>query len=107
MRFFSGRAGIVLSVAATAFSACASHPPVSESPRQVKVDANNAAEVQKAGYRIVNKNGQTLYCTKELQTGSHVQSTTTCLTQKEWDNLREDNRRALQMAPSTLPAPRN
>ena len=40
-------------------------------------------EAVEKGYRVVSEDGQTLYCRKELKTGSRVQSTLTCLTQDQ------------------------
>jgi Na+-transporting methylmalonyl-CoA/oxaloacetate decarboxylase gamma subunit len=33
------------------------------------------------GYKVVNEDGQTLYCRKELKTGSRVRSNLVCLTE--------------------------
>jgi hypothetical protein len=94
-------------LAVAAMSGCAGHPqqPVASAPRaiasapptagqtaasadaktvrQVPVDASNAADVQAAGYKIVNKDGEKLYCRKDPITGSRVQFQTTCLTAQE------------------------
>lgn len=35
----------------------------------------------KQGYKVVNEDGQTLYCRKELKTGSRVRSNLVCLTE--------------------------
>jgi hypothetical protein len=35
----------------------------------------------KKGYKVVNEDGQTLYCRKELKTGSRVRSNLVCLTE--------------------------
>jgi hypothetical protein len=51
--------------------------------RQVPVDASNVAEVQKAGYKVVNKNGDKLYCRTDPITGSRTQTRTQCLTEQE------------------------
>ena len=51
--------------------------------RQVPVNASNAADVQAAGYKIVNKDGEQLYCRKDAITGSRVEFQTTCLTAQE------------------------
>jgi len=56
------------------------------------VDASNVTEAQAAGYRIVNKNGETLYCRKTFLTGSRPKSTTSCLTAAQWTELSEQSR---------------
>ena len=70
-------------LAATILVGCASHPAPVAAPRQVKVDATNVADVQHAGYKIVDKDGQKLYCRRDLVTGSRVKFNTTCLTEEE------------------------
>jgi hypothetical protein len=66
---------------------CAAQPAPTSLPvtRQVKVDASNVVEVQKAGYKLVNKDGEPLYCRTDFVTGSHVQTRTQCLTPAELD----------------------
>jgi hypothetical protein len=82
--------GLVIVVGTTVLlSGCAtkSEPPVT---RQVKVNASNVEAVQKAGYKLVNKDGQKLYCRTDLITGSHVRTKTTCLTEQElYDQMTE------------------
>jgi hypothetical protein len=58
--------------------------------RQVPVTLANVAEVQRAGYKIVNKNGEKLYCRTDPITGSRVQTHTQCLTEQElYDQINE------------------
>jgi len=85
-------------------AACAGKPP-HELPveRQVAVDSSNIVEVQKAGYKIVTKDGQKLYCKRELNTGSHLRYTTTCLTQEEWTAMSEASRRGVEAMSRTRP----
>ena len=73
--------------------------------KQVKVDSTNVAEAQAAGYKIVNQNGKTLYCSKELQTGSHVRTRTQCLTEKEWAQARDSARASVQDMSRRVQAP--
>ena len=73
--------------AATAGTAATTKGPVT---RQVKVDASNVAEVQRAGYKVVNKDGEKLYCRTDPITGSRVQTHTQCLTEQElYDQINE------------------
>ncbi len=84
-------------LAASVLLGCAAQKPAAPPvTKQVKVDASNVAEAQAAGYKIVNEHGTTLYCSKELQTGSHVRYRTQCLTEKEWEQARESARASVQ-----------
>jgi len=94
-----------LTLAALALASCAGNaskePPVE---RQVKVDASNIVEAQQAGYKVVDKDGQKLYCKRDLNTGSHVRYTTSCLTEEEWTATREASRRSVEsMSRQRLP----
>ena len=71
-------------------------PVTQEETRQVKLDKSNIAEAQAAGYKIVDKEGKRLLCRKELQTGSHVQYKTSCLTEQEWFVLEQSSRETVQ-----------
>jgi hypothetical protein len=65
------------------------------------IDATNLVEAQKAGYKIVNENGQQLFCRRETVTGTRLQHRTTCLTAQQ---LTEMNAKAAEaMRGSPLP----
>jgi hypothetical protein len=66
--------------------------------RQVPVDASNVAEVQRAGYKIVNKEGQKLYCRTDPITGSRLQTRTTCLTEQELYDQIHETQNAMSLA---------
>jgi hypothetical protein len=55
----------------------------SESTHTVKVDTTNIVAVQKAGYKLVTKDGVPLYCRTDTLTGSRISTRTTCLTEQE------------------------
>jgi hypothetical protein len=59
-------------------------------------DVVDPVALKKAGYKIVNENGQTLYCRKDISTGSHLKKTTTCLTERELAQLRDSTRREVE-----------
>lgn len=70
-------------------TACVSPPPIgrpatagSLAPANEEEETRLAVEeaVEK-GYKIYTERGQTLYCRKDLKTGSRVQSNLTCLTE--------------------------
>ena len=80
-------AGQPVAVAAPAAATATAKGPAT---RQVKVDASNVAEVQRAGYKVVNKDGEKLYCRTDPITGSRVQTHTQCLTEQElYDQINE------------------
>ena len=69
---------------------CASQPTTAPGPAGSLAPASQEDEVRLAveeavakGYRVVNDDGQTLYCRKDVKTGSRVQSTLTCLTRDQ------------------------
>ncbi len=68
---------------------CASKAGGAVVDREVPLDASNMVAAQKAGYRMVNENGQTLYCKRRPKTGSHLRQETQCLTEEEWRDMQE------------------
>jgi hypothetical protein len=92
-------AGVLLGCAA------APKPAVPAVTKEVKLDSSNIAEAQAAGYKVVNENGKSLLCRKELLTGSHVRYKTSCLTAQEWEQLAKDNRESVQNMSHRVPPP--
>ena len=93
----------VLLTAAGCASTDSQSPPAT---RQVPVDAKNVADVQRAGYKVVNRDGEKLYCRRELETGSHLNYQTTCLTEQQLNDQNGDAQQELeriQQHPSHLP----
>lgn len=82
---------------------CASTTPPVE--REVPIDATNIVPAQKAGYKMVNKDGQKLYCKRTLNTGSHLRYTTTCLSEAEWRQLQDTSRQSVEAMRRTAPPP--
>ena len=70
--------------------------PDPDSGEEAKAKAVDPVALKKAGYRIVNENGQTLYCRQDMSTGSHVKKTTTCLTERELQQLKDSTRREVE-----------
>lgn len=80
-------------------SACANQPPGATSAITAPTDHRNAGSLASAseeeevrlavqeavekGYKVVAEDGQTLYCRKDMKTGSRVKSTLTCLTKDQ------------------------
>jgi hypothetical protein len=71
-------------------AACASPPPTAPATAGSLAPASEEAEILAAvqeavdkGYKVVTENGETLYCRRDLKTGSRVQSNLTCLTRHQ------------------------
>ncbi len=63
------------------------------------------ASAAERGYKVIEKNGEKLYCSKRLATGSHLKQQQTCLTQKELDELKDATKRGLQNISHQAPPP--
>ncbi|MDY6944575.1 MAG: hypothetical protein SXG53_02560 [Pseudomonadota bacterium] len=74
----------------------ATSAPAVSSPLEAELDADKIMAAQRAGYQIKNENGQTLLCRRDRQTGSHTRYRTSCLTAREWEQLRSDNEQQLK-----------
>jgi hypothetical protein len=61
--------------------------------------------LKKAGYKLVNENGQELYCREDLKTGSHLKKTRTCLTERELAALQDNTRREIEYMRTRQPPP--
>jgi len=82
---------------------CASKPPAStpeSTPTQEshteKLNATNVVAAQYAGYKLVNRNGEKLYCRRDATTGSRVEYQTRCLTEEEMRQQQSVNRRDME-----------
>lgn len=62
------------------------------------VDEKRLAEAKKAGYSIVNTNGELLYCRTDVKVGTHIRrnTDTVCLTAQEMNALHEQSRQTLE-----------
>lgn len=58
-------------------------------------DEQRLSEAKKAGFKLVNTNGELLFCRTDPKIGSHVQKETTCLTAKQLDDLHDQTRLGL------------
>ena len=59
--------------------------------------AASAAEPlpRKAGYRVVNKDGKQVYCTKDVATGSRITTVTECFTPEQLERRSREARQAV------------
>ncbi len=63
------------------------------------------ADAKKAGYRIVDRDGTTMYCRTRMKTGSRVQKETECLTEAELEMVGDASRRGLADMARQRPPP--
>jgi hypothetical protein len=76
----------------------------------VNTDAKSLAEAKRAGYKLVNTNGEELYCRTDFKTGSHVQRETKCLTALQILDVHDRTAQGLNqlgVVPPTVPAGHN
>jgi hypothetical protein len=90
------RAPIVVIVCGVVMAACVGTPPPSRVAAARKAEASQVADMQRFGYTIKDKNGQKLYCQKEVKTGSHLQTTTACLTEAQWMRVNLESQSRLE-----------
>ena len=81
---------LALASVALLLAACASPPPTVTATAGSLAPATEEEEIRLAvqeavdkGYKVVTEHGETLYCRKDLKTGSRVQSNLTCLTKDQ------------------------
>lgn len=106
-----------------ALSACSGSPPTNESakaPAPVspaeaataaqasgndpqKLSADRIMQLQREGYKLVNRDGQTYYCRTEAKTGSHLARDTVCMTEQEIIALRDQTKQGLGRVTRELP----
>jgi hypothetical protein len=99
------RTTLILSILALAACASPSPSPAPET-RQVRIDNSNVEDVQRAGYKIVNKDGEKLFCRTDAITGSRVQTHTTCLTEREMLQQNEATRQSMEPLHNLTQGPR-
>lgn len=86
------------STAAPAAPAAAPHVvPVSQ------LSAEEIVNLKRLGYKLVDENGETLYCHTDTKLGSRLQHDNTCLTEREMIALREETQRRLQYITTQVP----
>jgi hypothetical protein len=62
------------------------------------LDPKLLAEAKKAGYSLVNTNGEVLYCRSDVKLGTHIRKNTdtVCLTAQEIIAMHEQTRQSLE-----------
>jgi hypothetical protein len=107
----------ILLVTFGVFAGCAGNPqpkeatPPKEMPKPVATatiadpTAEKILSLQRQGYKIVNRDGQILYCRTEKKTGTQIARETVCMTEKEADALRDLTQRRLDEFVRQRPPP--
>jgi PBP1b-binding outer membrane lipoprotein LpoB len=93
---------ILISVAAVLISGCASQPtapPTLSSPAAAAptadIEAQRAAQARNLNLKVVNKDGQQLFCRSNYMTTSRIQRDTTCYTADQLDRMEGQQQREL------------
>jgi hypothetical protein len=64
-----------------------------------RADEKRIADAKKQGYKLVNTNGEELFCRTDPIIGSRVQKETTCMTARQLDDMHEQTRLGLSKLP--------
>jgi hypothetical protein len=86
-------------------SAAAGQAIPSSVAKQAHLSGADIVALQHAGYKIVNQNGQTMYCNTDPRTGSRIAKDNICMTEQEMVALREETQRRLQNMTMQVPPP--
>lgn len=81
--------------------ATASGAPAATPDKFATIDGTNIVEAQKAGYKVVNDNGQNLFCKRDLVTGTRLKYRTTCLTAAQLQEVAAKGRESV--TPAQIP----
>jgi hypothetical protein len=64
-----------------------------------ELDSKEMIAMQRRGYKLINENGQALFCRSEFKTGSHLEKVTTCMTAQEIRRIRDATRKVIEQIP--------
>lgn len=67
-------------IIAVTVAGCATQPPTKEAA--ARRHAANIAAAEDAGYKLISKNDQTIFCPTQASLGSHI---AVCLTETQWE----------------------
>jgi hypothetical protein len=93
---------------AVALAGCATAPPPAPKVAYVATDqaeARTLAEARKAGYKIVDEGGKTLYCRSQPKLGTRIQTETICLSREEMLAAREAQQSGFENMKKVLAPP--
>ena len=69
------------------------------------IDGQKLVALEHAGYTLVNKNGQTLYCEINAKTGTRIARDPVCLTEAQLQQLRERTQQSVGNITRMVPPP--
>jgi hypothetical protein len=81
----------LLLLTAVLVAGCASQPTNQYAGQTT--DAGRLALAKNLNLKLVDKDGQKLYCRSDYETGSHIQRDTTCFTAEQLDKLQARTQR--------------
>lgn len=99
-----------LALACALFAACASQSPaptpaapatkvvalpISDAPINGKLTPEKLMQLQREGYKIVDRDGEQYFCRTEKKTGSQIARDTVCMTAEEVESLRDMTQRRM------------
>lgn len=98
---------VLIPIVVTLLAGCAQTSSTLPEPATSYVAAETPApvtlaEAQKLGYKIVNEDGQRLYCRETPRLGSHVKKDRICLTEAEMYEARNSNQRQFEDMKKTI-----
>ena len=70
-----------------------------------QLTAEEIVGLKRLGYKLVDSNGETLYCSTDIKLGSRLQHDNVCMTEREMIALREETQRRLQYITTQIPPP--
>jgi hypothetical protein len=112
----------VLALLCAVFAGCAAQPTPSSKPVAAtqstapvartaaapvdgKLTPEKLMQLQREGYKIVDRNGEQYFCRTEKKTGSQIARDTVCMTAAEVDALRELTQRRMGEIQRNVPPP--
>jgi len=60
------------------------------------LDAKRLVDAKKAGFTVVNTDGEPLFCRTEPKLGSRIEKETTCMTAKQLDDMHAQTQQGMQ-----------
>ena len=60
------------------------------------LDAKRLVDAKKAGFTVINKDGEPLFCRTEPVLGSRIEKQTTCMTAKQMDDIHAQTQQGMQ-----------
>ena len=84
-----------VSALAPSATATSSAQSTAQAPAADSVEAQRLAAAKNLNMKVIDKDGQQLFCRSNLVTGSHIQRDTTCYTADQLDHMQAQMQRDL------------